>query len=167
MTEPEQWPQGDQLGPDAEWPDVLIGPDDGSVMASGVAVIDPADIELMGTTPKGLPYPESTDPLNQGANAIKALALAVDAQWTAGKGSPTGDASGRASFAHGLGVTPRVVVVGSCMLTPDGDNAIDVLSRVSFSKADATNITVRFYDIRGNGAVFAANPVGVSWVAFK
>jgi hypothetical protein len=30
------------------------------------------------STPNGLPYPESTDDLNQGANDIKALALALD-----------------------------------------------------------------------------------------
>lgn len=33
---------------------------------------------LTATTPNGLPYPVSTDPSNQGANNIKALALAVD-----------------------------------------------------------------------------------------
>lgn len=32
----------------------------------------------MGTTPGGLPYPESSDPVAGGADAIKALALAVD-----------------------------------------------------------------------------------------
>lgn len=32
----------------------------------------------MSTTPGGLPYPESTGPSNQGANDIKALALALD-----------------------------------------------------------------------------------------
>jgi len=35
----------------------------------------------MGTTPKlGLPYPEPTDPVAAGANAIRDLALALDAQ---------------------------------------------------------------------------------------
>lgn len=34
------------------------------------------------TTPLGLPYPESSDPLNQGANDIKALATAVDNKLT-------------------------------------------------------------------------------------
>lgn len=33
---------------------------------------------LSAVTPGGLPYPVSSDPANQGANAIKALALAVD-----------------------------------------------------------------------------------------
>lgn len=33
---------------------------------------------LLDATPTGLPYPLSTDPANQGANAIKALALALD-----------------------------------------------------------------------------------------
>lgn len=35
---------------------------------------------LTGTTTGGLPYPESTGALNQGANDIKALALAVEAR---------------------------------------------------------------------------------------
>lgn len=37
---------------------------------------------LSANTPAGLPYPVSSDPANQGANAIKALALAVDAYVT-------------------------------------------------------------------------------------
>ena len=37
-----------------------------------------AAVDPLGITPNGLPYPESTDPLNQGANAIKALATALD-----------------------------------------------------------------------------------------
>jgi len=32
----------------------------------------------MGTTPGGLPYPEPTDPIAQGADAIKNLATAID-----------------------------------------------------------------------------------------
>lgn len=37
---------------------------------------------LSAVTPGGLPYPVSSDPANQGANAIKALALALDPQYT-------------------------------------------------------------------------------------
>lgn len=37
----------------------------------------------MGTTPTGLPYPEPTDPVAQGAAAIKALAEAIDPRWLA------------------------------------------------------------------------------------
>lgn len=36
------------------------------------------DVELQGATAGGLPYPESTDDFNQGANNIKALALALE-----------------------------------------------------------------------------------------
>lgn len=36
------------------------------------------DAVLSAVTPGGLPYPVSGDPANQGANAIKALALALD-----------------------------------------------------------------------------------------
>jgi len=37
-------------------------------------------------TPTGLPYPNSTGPLNQGANDIKALALALDGRLAALEG---------------------------------------------------------------------------------
>ena len=35
-------------------------------------------VDPLGTTTGGLPYPESSAPLNQGANDIKALALALE-----------------------------------------------------------------------------------------
>lgn len=38
----------------------------------------PAGPELLGLTPAGLPFPESSAPTGAGANDIKALALAVD-----------------------------------------------------------------------------------------
>jgi hypothetical protein len=164
MTEPEPEP-AEQLGPGAEWEGVLIAANDpDAVMTSGVETFDTAEL-LGGTTPAmKLPYPESSDPLNQGANNIKALALAMDGVWTAGTGSPVSDSGGRVSFPHGLGKTPRVVVVGQKMITPDGDNAIDAVSRVMFSKADATNITCRFYDLR-TSTPFGGNPVGIAWLA--
>jgi len=37
---------------------------------------------LAAATPGGLPYPLSTDPLQQGANDVKALALAVEAKYS-------------------------------------------------------------------------------------
>lgn len=39
---------------------------------------EPVAPEGFSLTPTGLPFPESTEALNQGANAIKALALALD-----------------------------------------------------------------------------------------
>ena len=38
----------------------------------------------MGTTPNGYPYPEDTDPVAAGAQAIKALASAVDTKSSPG-----------------------------------------------------------------------------------
>jgi hypothetical protein len=38
-------------------------------------------ITPFGTTTGGLPYPEPTDPVSAGANAIKALAQALDPAW--------------------------------------------------------------------------------------
>jgi hypothetical protein len=58
---------------------------------------------LAGTTTGGLPWPASTDPLTQGANDIKALALALDARGGGygslrGSGVYTFDSGGRATI---------------------------------------------------------------------
>jgi hypothetical protein len=58
------------------------------------------DIELQGVTTGGLPYPESTGPLQQGANDIKALALAVDAR---GGGKLTQSGTTTVTFTAGNG----------------------------------------------------------------
>lgn len=48
-----------------------------------IARLAGAEVEpLGGLTPLGLPWPASSDPANQGANDIKALALAVDNKLT-------------------------------------------------------------------------------------
>jgi hypothetical protein len=47
------------------------------LMADLPAVLGNVDV-LAAVTPGGLPYPVSSDPANQGANDIKALALALD-----------------------------------------------------------------------------------------
>lgn len=52
------------------------------------------------TTPGGLPFPDSLDDLNQGANDIKALALALDARG-AGKLVQSGSGTGVAGSNQG------------------------------------------------------------------
>lgn len=49
-------------------------------MTDHVNIELPGDRDLRGVTAGGLPYPESSGPLNQGANDIKALALALEAR---------------------------------------------------------------------------------------
>lgn len=55
---------------------------------------------LRSLTPNGLPYPESTADKNQGANDIKALALALDARG-AGKLVQSGSGTGTAGSNQG------------------------------------------------------------------
>lgn len=56
----------------------------------------------MGTTPNGYPYPEPTDPVAQGATAIRSLAEKVDVNLAlgvlAGQGQVTTDANGRGTY---------------------------------------------------------------------
>jgi len=68
----------------------------------------------MGTTPQGLPYPEPTDPIAGGADAIKNLAAAVNQPLTGvvtltGNGTATGSAT--ITFPAGwFTAAPRVFV---------------------------------------------------------
>lgn len=73
---------------------------------------EPPAVELQGTTPGGLPYPESTAPLNQGANDIKALALALDS-----RGAAVKTVRGRVVGAQFNGGRPPVVNIASAGLT--------------------------------------------------
>ena len=75
----------------------------------------------MGTTAKGLPYPEPNEPARDGAVDIKGLADATDA--ALGKRlrlTGTTDANGNLSLTHGLGVVPSCIQVtpeGACVPT--------------------------------------------------
>jgi len=70
----------------------------------------------MGSTAKGLPYPEPEAPARDGAAAIQSLATAVDT--ALGKRlrlTGTTDSNGNLSLTHGLGVVPSCIQV-----TPEG-----------------------------------------------
>lgn len=73
----------------------------------------------MGTTPKGYPYPEDTDLLSQGAQAIKALATAIDtgagrsATGTASLALPTANTSNAVAVTFPVGrftASPAVII---------------------------------------------------------
>lgn len=84
----------------------------------------------MGTTPNaGLPYPETTKDINQGANDIKALALALDVQvkpkrivFIDNQQWPATDSASVSRFPTGLTKIKGAVVVS----TSDGNTLITV-----------------------------------------
>jgi hypothetical protein len=66
----------------------------------------------MGTTTKGIPYPEGTDRVMDGDDAMKAIAQKVDALLPVTiTGSGTTDASGNFTITHNLGVVPKLAIV--------------------------------------------------------
>jgi hypothetical protein len=73
------------------------------------------DAVLSAATPGGLPYPVSSDPANQGANAIKALALAVDGAF-AGPWTP---------------VPPRAGFTGPCVCRIDGGGSVQIAGQLA------------------------------------
>lgn len=96
------------------------------------------------TTPNGLPYPDSTDDLNQGANDIKALALALDARGGAylfqGGERPSsafGSARAWVTFPTPFkaGTKPAVLAMGGSGSTPNNTIlavAINEVNNTSF-----------------------------------
>jgi hypothetical protein len=68
----------------------------------------------MGTTSSGLRYPEPTDPVNQGAAAIKNLADDVTTQYpkpVRGIANTTSNASGNLSVIHNAGRLVTAVLI--------------------------------------------------------
>lgn len=103
MTEPDPNPPG----PAPEPPAGGSGPwmDDNPRMSVAASLVE----VLQGSTAGGLPYPESTDPLNQGANAIKALAMALD---TRGAGYKSMRGRSRMTFSGGRPPPINVTALG-------------------------------------------------------
>jgi hypothetical protein len=114
----------------------------------------------MGTTARGLPYPEATDFLAQGDDAIKALAQAVDALTKAGVTSSGTLAAGvvtavPVTFATAFpaGVTP---VVTTAITTT-------VPTVMHLSVQNITNTGFTLYFLRDTGtAAFSAQ-----WIAVR
>ena len=121
----------------------------------------------MGTTPKGFPYPEPTDPVAAGADAIKALAQAIDThvgRVASGAVTVTGDGT---SVNPGAAVTfpagrftanPRVIaeVVGGSNV-----NLAGVSTGIT-----TTGCTV-FAFLRAGGAIANGTNVTVNWIAVQ
>lgn len=114
----------------------------------------------MGTTAKGLPYMENTDPLANVAASQQALATAVDGM-IPGKVRMGGsvlstDASGDLLITHGLGDTPDVA------LAVLGNLAARFVVCHTFT---TTTFKARVYNSSTGAALTSTAGVVVYWIA--
>jgi hypothetical protein len=114
---------------------------------------------MSGSTPNGYPYPDDSDPVAQGAQAIKALATKVDTQLRA---SAAGTASISVSNAA-LGSVAVTLPAGRFTAPPrvavtSGNSAF--FGSVSAQSATSFNASVRVWN---NVATTATVPV--DWIA--
>ena len=122
----------------------------------------------MGTTAKGYPYPEGTDLVMDGDDAIKALATAIDTKLpaamtsgTADLGNVTGQATGSKTVTFPVGlftVAPIGATTGVTSFPSSRGKAN------SYGSATTTSMIVyAFYD----GATTATAPIVVAWHAVQ
>lgn len=100
----------------------------------------------MGTTPSGYPYPEPSDFVADGADAIRALAEAIDAKLPVAVASGNGTMSGASgttaqtvTLPAGLFTAAPVVVAGARTAFPENRSA------VSATAATATSFIAYIY----------------------
>lgn len=110
------------------------------------------------STPGGLPYPDSTDPANQGGNDIKALALALDGR---GQAKLVQAGQSQLTFTAAVatlvfpkpfktGSTPIVLVSGG-----SGSNANNQLPACVAVNPTASQVNVSAVLVSGTGAASA------------
>lgn len=129
-----------------------------------LAQVLPADAVLMGTTPGGLPFPESSEPLTEAANAIKALAIAVENR---GGGFVSTRGRVRLTFAGGRPTVPPPLpagmfgAIGGVLLSCEwGDGpAVPLSMAVETSLQGVTNLALLGY----LPPVPGANPPESNW----
>jgi hypothetical protein len=111
----------------------------------------------MGTTTKGIPYPEGTDRVMDGDNAMQAIAVKVDELLPRTlTGTSTTDSSGYFTLTHNVGVTPKAAYVAL-------NGTAGALWAVFFTDTfTTTTLRVRVTD--GPGAT-APNGTSVNWRA--
>lgn len=110
---------------------------------------------MPSSTPKfNLPYPVGSDPVADGDDAIRLLALALDGLFDGNSALYTTDASGNVAIPHALGRVPLTAIAVS-----SSNSGTGYLATVS-AKTAAT-ITV---NMRNNttGAVFVG-AIGINW----
>lgn len=117
---------------------------------------------MAGTTAKGYPYPDPTDPIRDGADEIKALATAVDTRlgvMASGTVSLTTPASG-AGTKDVVFPTGRFSAVPAVVVT-----LINTGSVISAGAPTATGVTATGFTMsynRGSAATFT-----LAWVAVQ
>lgn len=122
----------------------------------------------MGTTAKGYPYPEGTDLVVDGDDAIEALATAIDTKLPvaitsglADLGTVTGQATGSKVVTFPVGLftaAPTASTTGNTSFPSSRGKAN------SYGSATTSSMTVyAFYD----GGTTATAPIVVSWIAIQ
>jgi len=129
-------------------------------------------------TPSGLPYPVSTAPLNQGANDIKALALAIDPRLTLLEGKGFVKAGRVDRVIEGNGYLRLTVAEsffdwsaqGGGMLKPTAIVSVGIDQRFGLSTwdgaADGAGCLMQVWQLNGT-KYGAGNTVAVYYACFK
>jgi len=119
----------------------------------------------MGTTPNGLPYPEPTDPVAQGAAAIKALAEAVDPRVGA-RAIATGQATLTSITPNTLATLAVSFPAGRFTAAPLVFVSLNAANVHGCTPAAATAITASGFTLNGARTTGNAN-IPVSWLAIQ
>lgn len=125
--------------------------------------------DLRGTTTGGLPYPESSASANQGANDIKALALALEARGGGqrvlrGKTKCTFDAAGRANIP----ITGFTTIAGAMVQHAWNADApfVPMVAAVEQSQLTTTKIGVWACKSGTSTTVWWTDPAWLYWEAW-
>lgn len=122
----------------------------------------------MGATSQNLPYPEVTDPVSAGANAIKLLAQAVDAiavhsipgELRMGRIAMTGGGSSSmvAAFTYTADPIPAGAVVYAFAQVVSGSGASKAVVTVAPGVGGLSQTTLVVTAYLTDGSAFIANP---------
>jgi hypothetical protein len=132
-------------------------------------------VDPLGTTTGGLPYPETSAPLNQGANDIKALALALE-----GRGLGYKSARGYLNAASFNGGRYSIVLPAGfttcigCIVTghwggTTGNNASPLVISVETMTAAAVGLIALMppqVGQAGTASAWFTGTSGLSWLAW-
>lgn len=112
-------------------------------------------------TPDGLPFPGSDDDLNQGANAIKALAVALDERG-AGRAVRIGYQTVRSSAANGRLTFPEPFAADTVPLIMLNANVPNVVVFPAVGAPSATGCQITFVRLWPGGADLLPGDVDVT-----
>ena len=115
----------------------------------------------MGTSPQfGWPYPEPSAPVRDGADAMKAMATAMDLSFRGGLLNQVTDANGAMIVAnHGLGRQPKLAGV-TAMET--GNGPVDAIGWPKINILNSSGLIIVVWRGDGSGRL-TANGFTVYW----